>query len=126
MSGRGVGWAFSAGLNAAMAAIAAKSFHSQLDWRWQCVKYALVVFFNVIMWASYVNSLKALSSLQATVVNFATNFLSSGFAGYLFFEEQLSSQWFAGAFLMVLGTFILSQSSIEQDATHQPKKLSPD
>ncbi|ERN00652.1 hypothetical protein AMTR_s00225p00025970 [Amborella trichopoda] len=120
MSGRGVGWAFSAGLNAAMAAIAAKSFHSQ------CVKYALVVFFNVIMWASYVNSLKALSSLQATVVNFATNFLSSGFAGYLFFEEQLSSQWFAGAFLMVLGTFILSQSSIEQDATHQPKKLSPD
>lgn len=42
------------------------------------------------MWGCYVNSLKALSSLQATVTNFATNFLTSGLAGFFLFEEALS------------------------------------
>jgi hypothetical protein len=56
----------------------------------QFVRYGLVILFNVTMWGCYVNSLKALSSLQATVTNFATNFLSSGLAGYFLFEEALS------------------------------------
>lgn len=56
----------------------------------QFVKFSLVIFFNVTMWGCYVNSLKALSSLQATVTNFATNFLSSGLAGFFLFEEALS------------------------------------
>lgn len=46
------------------------------------------------MWACYVNSLKALSSLQATVTNFATNFISSGLAGFFLFQEAVSSQVF--------------------------------
>lgn len=56
----------------------------------QLLKYGLVIFFNVVMWGCYVNSLKALSSLQATVTNFATNFLTSGLAGFFLFEEALS------------------------------------
>lgn len=56
----------------------------------QLVKYGCVIFFNVLMWGCYVNSLKALSSLQATVTNFATNFLTSGLAGFFLFEEPLS------------------------------------
>ena len=56
----------------------------------QFVRYGLVILFNVTMWGCYVNSLKALSSLQATVTNFATNFLSSGLAGYFLFGEALS------------------------------------
>ncbi|GMN35721.1 hypothetical protein TIFTF001_005481 [Ficus carica] len=84
-------WAVSAGLTAALAAISAKLFTSQKsqgkDLFWdrneqfgivQIVRYGLVVLFNVTMWGCYVNSLKALSSLQATVTNFATNFLTSG------------------------------------------------
>ncbi|KDP36959.1 hypothetical protein JCGZ_08250 [Jatropha curcas] len=82
----GYGWAVSAGFNAAFAAIAAKFFYNQF------VRYSLVVLFNLIMWGCYVNSLKALSSLQATVTNFATNFLSSGLAGYFLFKESLSAQ----------------------------------
>ncbi|XP_020263161.1 transmembrane protein 42, partial [Asparagus officinalis] len=114
---RGVPWqilqarlrvAFAAGLNAALAAVSAKFFSSQL------LKYNMVIFFNVTMWGCYVNSLKALSSLQATVMNFATNFLSSGLAGYFLFGEPLPSQWFAGAFLIILGVFILSKSTIER------------
>lgn len=56
------------------------------------IKYGLVVLFNVTMWGCYVNSLKALSSLQATVTNFAANFLSSGLAGFFLFKETLSVQ----------------------------------
>ncbi|KAL6995785.1 hypothetical protein U1Q18_005921 [Sarracenia purpurea var. burkii] len=104
---KGYAWAISAGLNAALAAISAKLFSSPL------IKYSLVIFFNVVMWGCYVNSLKALSSLQATVTNFATNFLMSGLAGFFLFEEALSFQWFAGALLIVVGVFVLNKSSIE-------------
>ncbi|WOH00664.1 hypothetical protein DCAR_0520037 [Daucus carota subsp. sativus] len=78
------------------------------------VKYGLVIFFNVLMWGCYVNSLKALSSLQATVTNFAINFLTSGLAGFFLFEEALSFKWFAGASLIVVGVLLLSKSSIEK------------
>uniref|UniRef100_A0A804RB61 EamA domain-containing protein n=1 Tax=Zea mays TaxID=4577 RepID=A0A804RB61_MAIZE len=58
--------------------------------------------------------LKALSSLQATVTNFAANFISSGLAGCFLFDEPLPSKWFAGASLIIFGVFILSKSSIEE------------
>lgn len=105
---KGYGWAVSAGLNAALAAISAKFFSYSL------IRFGLVIIFNVVMWGCYVNSLKALSSLQATVTNFATNFLSSGLAGFFLFEEALPLQWFAGALLIVIGVFVLSRSSIEE------------
>ncbi|XP_004504326.1 uncharacterized protein [Cicer arietinum] len=106
--GKGYAWAVSAGFNAALAAIAAKlTVHI-------FIKYGIVLFFNVTMWACYVNSLKALSSLEATVTNFATNFISSGFAGFFFFHESLSFQWLAGAVLIIIGVIILSNSSIEE------------
>ncbi|KAG6538582.1 uncharacterized protein LOC122038423 isoform X3 [Zingiber officinale] len=110
---RGYIWALSAGLNAALAAIAAKFVSSQF------LRYGLVILFNVMMWGCYVNSLKALSSLQATVTNFAANFLTSGLAGFFLFKEPLPSQWFLGAILIILGVYVLSQSS-------SPRKLNSD
>nr|XP_027113942.1 uncharacterized protein LOC113732408 [Coffea arabica] len=83
---KGYAWAVSAGFNAALTAIAAKHFSSQL------VRYGLVIVLNALMWGCYVNSLKALSSLQATVTNFAMNFLSSGLAGFFLFKEVLPFQ----------------------------------
>ncbi|KAK7369097.1 hypothetical protein VNO80_11131 [Phaseolus coccineus] len=107
-NGKGYAWAVSAGFNAALAAISVKlPLH-------QFLRYGMVLLFNVTMWACYVNSLKALSSLQATVTNFATNFISSGLAGFFFFRESLSFQWFAGAILIIIGVVILSNSSIEE------------
>ncbi|KAL9270297.1 hypothetical protein AKJ16_DCAP09331 [Drosera capensis] len=81
---RGYASAISGGVFAALAAISAKLFSSQL------IKYGFVVLFNVTMWGCYTNSLRALSSLQATVASFAANFLSSGLAGFFLFEEKLS------------------------------------
>ncbi|KAL8153911.1 hypothetical protein V2J09_011671 [Rumex salicifolius] len=119
---KGYAWAIAAGFFAAMASISAKYFSSQL------IKYSMVVVCNVTMWACYTNSLRALSSLQATVTNFATNFLSSGLAGFFLFEESLSLKFQSaaitqtsqhakqrdGAMLIVNGVFILSKSSIEK------------
>ncbi|KAI4336811.1 hypothetical protein L6164_015291 [Bauhinia variegata] len=105
---KGYAWAISAGFNAALAAISAKLSIFQF------ARYGLVLLFNVTMWACYVNSLKALSSLQATVTNFATNFITSGLAGFFLFDESLSFQWFAGALLIVIGVIVLSKSSIEE------------
>ncbi|KMZ70247.1 hypothetical protein ZOSMA_1G02240 [Zostera marina] len=102
-------WAIAAGLNAALAAVSAKFISTEV------LKYAIVVLCNVTMWGCFVNSLKTLDSLQATVTNFATNFLSSGVAGYFIFDEHLSSRWFAGAFLIVVGVFVLSKSSIDAE-----------
>ncbi|VVA22465.1 PREDICTED: transmembrane 42 [Prunus dulcis] len=84
---KGYAWAISAGLNAALAAVSAKLITPQI------VRYGLVILFNATMWGCYVNSLKAVSSLQATVTNFAANFLSSGLAGYFLFQEPLSFQF---------------------------------
>lgn len=108
------------------------------------IKYGLVVICNVVMWGCYVNSLRALSSLQATVTNFAANFLSSGLAGLFLFQESLSFrvsfdpygyvswkwwsklneflantfrinwQWFAGALSITIGVLILSKSSVDK------------
>ncbi|KAK4256303.1 hypothetical protein QN277_009187 [Acacia crassicarpa] len=108
---KGYAWAISAGFCAAMAAISAKLSILQF------LRYGLVVVFNVVMWACYVNSLKALSSLQATVTNFATNFISSGLAGFFLFQEAVSYKWVAGALLIVIGVFILSKSGIEKFRT---------
>ncbi|RDY09082.1 hypothetical protein CR513_06608, partial [Mucuna pruriens] len=129
---KGYAWAVSAGFNAALAAISVKLPLHQIRYLLgteQFVRYGMVLLFNVTMWACYVNSLKALSSLQATVTNFATNFISSGLAGFFFFKESLSfqvplllsiitvPQWFAGALLIIIGVVILSNSSIENKFT---------
>uniref|UniRef100_A0A1J3HPJ8 Uncharacterized protein n=1 Tax=Noccaea caerulescens TaxID=107243 RepID=A0A1J3HPJ8_NOCCA len=105
---KGYVWAVAAGFNAALAAISAKFFSALV------IKYGLVVLCNVIMWACYVNSLRALSSLQATVTNFAANFLSSGLAGLFLFQESLPLQWFAGALSITIGVVILSKSSVDK------------
>ncbi|GLJ15414.1 hypothetical protein SUGI_0253020 [Cryptomeria japonica] len=124
MGRAGYGWAGAAGTCAAFAAVFAKaaSISSQIDWRLQLLGYVGVILLNVAMWSCYVNSLKALTSLQATVINFSTNFLVSGLTGFFFFKESLHLQWFAGAFLIVLGTFILSKSSILPELVSQAAK----
>jgi hypothetical protein len=64
----------------------------QMRWEGRVGCYVGVVACNVAMWTLYVRSLASLSSLQATVLNFAANFLLSGFAGFLIFEEATHFQ----------------------------------
>ncbi|KAF3605198.1 hypothetical protein DY000_02047657 [Brassica cretica] len=66
------------------------------------------------MWGCYVNSLRALSSLHATITNFAANFLSSGFAGLLLFHESLSIPLVFRALSITIAVVILSNSSVDK------------
>eukprot|EP00250_Pteridium_aquilinum_P015819 c22781_g1_i4 orf=497-865(-) len=108
-------WASGAGCAAAMSAVLAKLLSPQLPSLVRALGYGGVVLLNVFMWSFYVRSLKVLSSLQATVVNFASNFLISALAGYLFFSEDLPLQWFLGASLIILGIVLLSQADYSEE-----------
>jgi drug/metabolite transporter (DMT)-like permease len=93
----------------------------QMRWEGRVGCYVGVVTCNVAMWTLYVRSLASLSSLQATVLNFAANFLLSGFAGFLIFEEATHFQWFLGATLIVMGIMVLSKAEVSSEpATASP------
>jgi drug/metabolite transporter (DMT)-like permease len=93
----------------------------QMRWEGRVGCYVGVVACNVAMWTLYVRSLASLSSLQATVLNFAANFLLSGFAGFLIFEEATHFQWFLGAALIVMGIMVLSKAEVSSEpATASP------
>ncbi|KAI4339918.1 hypothetical protein MLD38_024803 [Melastoma candidum] len=114
MGRKGYAWAILAGSNAALAAISAKLISFPVNSPAAFYTIRCVVMFNVVMWGCYVQSLRDLSTLQATATNFAANFLTSGFAGSLLFGELLKLQWFAGAFLIVIGVLVLSTSTTEE------------
>lgn len=116
-------WAFAAGSSASMSAVLAKVLAPELPSLVRLGGYGGVVLLNIVMWSCYVRSLKVISSLQATVVNFASNFLISGLAGFLCFEETLHFQWFIGAFLIVLGILLISKADKEpKDTTVKSKQ----
>ncbi|CAM6091123.1 unnamed protein product [Calypogeia fissa] len=114
-------WACAAGATAAGSAIMAKVAGPVERWDCKVACYASVVLCNVVMWSFYVRSLMALTSLQATVVNFASNFLLSGLAGFLLFNEPAHLQWFLGAAFIVLGIWFVSNASKEM-ADNSSKK----
>ncbi|CAK9864666.1 unnamed protein product [Sphagnum jensenii] len=116
-----MGVAIAAGATAAMAAVLAKFASPQMRWEGRVGCYVGVVACNVAMWTLYVRSLASLSSLQATVLNFSANFLLSGFAGFLIFEEATHFQWFLGAALIVMGIMVLSKAEVSSEpATASP------
>ncbi|BBN06781.1 hypothetical protein MPTK1_3g23850 [Marchantia polymorpha subsp. ruderalis] len=110
------GWACAAGACAATSAIMAKLASPLERWDFKVACYAIVVLCNVSMWSLYVRSLTALSSLQATVVNFGSNFLLSGLAGFLIFSEPAHFEWFAGAGFILAGIWVISNAGEELQA----------
>lgn len=107
--------AVAAGGAAATAAILAKLASPHSQWQLRLVWYAGVVACNVAMWTLYVRSLTRLSSLQATVFNFAANFLLSGLAGFVLFGEAAHGQWVVGAALIVAGITVLGKADVNVD-----------
>ncbi|KAG0554485.1 hypothetical protein M758_12G099300 [Ceratodon purpureus] len=107
--------AVAAGGMAAMAAIFAKFASPESRWEVRVACYGGVAACNVAMWTLYVRSLTCLSSLQATVFNFAANFLLSGLAGFLLFGEAAHFQWLMGASLIVMGITVLSKADVDGD-----------
>eukprot|EP00898_Chlorokybus_atmophyticus_P005891 jgi/Chlat1/6302/Chrsp44S09055 len=86
------------------------------------VLYAAVVGCNVLMWSVHVRGLASLPSLQATAINFASNFLAGGALGMLLFHETLPLKWWLGASCISLGVLLLNKASREEkQADADPK-----
>eukprot|EP00033_Pygsuia_biforma_P005542 GCRY01006120.1.p1 GENE.GCRY01006120.1~~GCRY01006120.1.p1 ORF type:complete len:153 (-),score=22.95 GCRY01006120.1:52-510(-) len=78
---------------------------------------------NVMMWAFFTLALNALSSsMVATALNLASNFLFTAVLGRIIFNEILSVLWFVGASLIATGVLLLTFLEEQKNATSKKKK----
>ncbi|XP_060076405.1 transmembrane protein 42-like [Ylistrum balloti] len=87
---------------------------SKLKWYIQGVCFGLIFISNALMWTCFTKSLQlCTSSLEATVINTATNFLVSALIGWMFFHEGLSLKWWIGSLLILLGLMLIHRGGDE-------------
>ena len=74
-----------------------------------------VILANILMWYFFTLSLKKYSSVQATVLNTASNFTFTALFGFLFGEE-INLQWILGVILIMCGSILVSdENKIKQE-----------
>ncbi|MCL4143590.1 UNVERIFIED_CONTAM: hypothetical protein GTU68_023311 [Idotea baltica] len=66
---------------------------------------------NCIMWISFTKALRFTStSLEATIINTASNFFSTAVIGQVLFEEVVTGLWWMGTVLILCGLLIMHHS----------------
>jgi len=80
--------------------------------------YVRVVFFgliflcNTLMWTLFVRAMQACSStVEATIINTASNLVFTALLGRLLFGEVLSLLWCAGMTLIVVGMVLITRGN---------------
>lgn len=76
---------------------------------------------NGLMLSCFVKGLHETDSLTATVTSAAVNFMLSAVGGFLFFQEQLSTRWFLGATVILVGVAFLLHGNATQVAAEEVK-----
>jgi len=67
-----------------------------------------LVLSNILMLRSFSKALQdSETTLQASVVNTASNFIFTAFIGFLAFKEQLSLFWWCGTSCIIIGIYLL-------------------
>lgn len=80
------------------------------------VCFALMVLANGMVWTFYVKALHvSQSSLSATVISAATNYLLSAIYGLVIFREVTSLFWWTGAGLILLGLILIIRSQDREE-----------
>jgi len=68
-----------------------------------------LVLSNILMLQSFNRALQASkTTLEASIVNTASNFIFTAIIGYLAFSEELSLFWWSGTSLIIIGTYLIS------------------
>ncbi|XP_021339923.1 transmembrane protein 42-like isoform X2 [Mizuhopecten yessoensis] len=81
-------------------------------WYLQGLCFGLIFVSNALMWTCFTKSLQLCpSSLEATVINTATNFIVSALIGWMFFHEILSLKWWIGSLLILSGLMLIHRGS---------------
>ncbi|XP_070574659.1 transmembrane protein 42-like [Ptychodera flava] len=82
--------------------------------------FAMIFLFNAMMWTLFVKSLrKCSSSLEATLINTATNFFVSGVMGQMLFGETMSLLWWFGASLIVIGLLFVHRGTAASEESSE-------
>ena len=63
---------------------------------------------NAVMVTRFVDALRRMGSVAATVCVSGCNFVASGVAGWTVFGEALPLQWWGGASVLLLGVGLLT------------------
>ncbi|XP_033754097.1 transmembrane protein 42-like isoform X2 [Pecten maximus] len=96
---------------------------SKLKWYLQGLCFGMIFVSNALMWTCFTKSLQlCTSSLEATVINTATNFVVSALIGWMFFQEYLSLKWWLGSILILLGLVLIHRGSGHQTVTQKHHK----
>jgi hypothetical protein len=88
---------------------AGASWPARAACRGACVGSMLAA--NAVMITLYVRSLRALPSLQATVVSNAANIVATGVLGHTLFGERLTWRWLAGVAIVISGLALITWSA---------------
>lgn len=76
---------------------------------------------NSCMLKFYVESMRSYTALQATMFNFAFNFLFSALSGMLIFGEILTLRWWLGASIMLSGVLLTSGGMSKNEVAKEKK-----
>uniref|UniRef100_A0A3Q4GEG1 Transmembrane protein 42a n=1 Tax=Neolamprologus brichardi TaxID=32507 RepID=A0A3Q4GEG1_NEOBR len=78
---------------------------------------------NAVMWTTFSKALRhSTSTARATVTTTASNFISSGLLGRLFFGESHATLWWAGISLTLCGLLMLHGSAPQTHPQEADKK----
>lgn len=95
----------------------------QLAWLMRLVCLGLVFASNALMWALFTKALaSSSSSVYATVINSAANFLCTALLGILLFQEPVTWQWGSGALLIVAGVLLMHKGLARAAQPKQKKQ----
>lgn len=72
--------------------------------------FASNAFFTAQMWRYYIKSLALGPTPVCQIINTGTNFAVSAFFGILFFGEEVTTTWAAGALMVVIGLGLVVSS----------------
>ncbi|XP_019870679.1 transmembrane protein 42 [Aethina tumida] len=85
--------------------------------------FGLMLLCNAGVWTLFVKALhQNNSSLVATVLSTASNFVLSGVVGFVIFDETTSISWWIGLYIIIVGLLLV----LRGDASQLPEEIKED
>uniref|UniRef100_A0AAG5DLV9 EamA domain-containing protein n=1 Tax=Anopheles atroparvus TaxID=41427 RepID=A0AAG5DLV9_ANOAO len=91
----------------------------------QLLCVAIMISLNACVWRFFVKALHtgSGSSLVASLVSAATNYVTSAILGWVIFEEHTSMLWWLGTTLVLIGLLLIISGTEQEDTVVPPAQL---
>ena len=94
-------------------------------WVFRVVSFGMIFVPNAGMWGCFNRALALLPSVEATLINTASNLVFSALWGALLFDESLSSRWLLGSLSIGLGLVCMMIASSDGPDTDDATSATP-